>query len=656
VRSRQQRNEFNEFSRRSLSEQLMAIRCRGRLTDEEQALICVVSDEIDLLPLFFEHYRKLGVTRFFMIDKAASDVSRDFLLAQRDADVFVAEAPSSDDGAGRYWVNGIAHEYCQEHWILRCDADELLVYDGMEDNDIRHLTRWLDSSGLDRLFAPLLDIYPSGGVEGNHGGIGDTLRADSWFDQDGYALSRVDAGWNLSGGPRQRLFGAGRLADWPTLSKYPLIRMSSEAVLFDAHWLWPYDFVTEGPQGALLHLKLIKELGIQQSVLERQSSDPVAIHAGSCRYRGPKSLVRKSFMLPIEWDKPGDRDALETRRRRLRPPAPERGMWLESIPEAGDIWTKQDEFNRISHSTLDDHLDVIRCRGPLAPGEIALVSVVRNEAERLPLFFEHYRKLGVTRFFMVDNNSDDGSRNVILAEPLADAFLAHASYAEGLGGVYWANGIAREFCRGCWTVRADADELLVYDRMEERGLAELARWLQARDLDRLFALMIDLYPSGEIGNRRRPIGEVLESDAWFDNEGYSEERRKGGWLVTGGPRHRLFNQGPETHQIWLSKYPFFHVTPETTLIDAHFLWPIDACKPVARGALLHLKVMDDFRTRSSRFEQEGQHARSSRAYRIINERLLAMSKLVAVDERSRRYEGTESLLRHGVMAPIEWYD
>jgi hypothetical protein len=670
-----EREEFEDFSRRSFDAHLTSIRCRGHLSVGEIGLVCVLRNEIGRLPLFFEHYRALGVTRFLMIDNGSDDGSHEFLLAQSDADVFLTNTPFRQGQAGLYWANAVARKFCVGNWILRADADELLVYDGMDEHGLVDLAHWLDAGGLDRLFAPLLDIYPSGVIGAEQRDSSELLRRDCWFDPEGYELRRIKAGWHLSGGARRRLFGQERKDSWPVLSKYPFFRMTDEVIIFNHHWQWPCDEVTEGPQGALLHLKLVDDLAERAERYAREGQhfngsedyrliagqlaarrELVAFHENSSRYRGPRSLVRHSFILPISWDEPTSPDEIERRRRLLRPPPQQlsRTRWVRTLPDEGETWENRQSFNWQSRSTLSEHMTVVRCRGPLKPGEIGVICVARNEADRLPCFFEHYRMLGVTRFFMVDNNSDDGTAELLAAEPLADIFFAHASYADGLGGIYWANALAREFGSGCWMVRADADELLVYDGVGERSLAQLGEWLQKNDCDRLFALMIDIYPSGDIDDHDRSISEILKTDCWFDSEGYTESRVKGGWLITGGPRHRLFNNGMDIHTHWLSKYPFFHMTEEMSIVDAHFLWPIDPAKPVVQGAVLHLKLMDDFRARSRRYEEEGQHALGSRAYQIINRELAAMPKLVAHYPDSRRYDGPASLIRHGMMQPIDW--
>lgn len=325
------------------------------------------------------------------------------------------------------------------------------------------------------------------------------------------------------------------------------------------------------------------------------------------------------------------------------------------MPKKGEDWTLRAEFDELSARSLSEQLTTIRSRGALAEGEIAVISVLRNEAARLTLFFEHYKKLGVTRFLMVDNNSDDGSHEILLAEPAADVFHTAVPYKQGQMGVYWYNGLARAYCRGHWTITADADELLVYDGMEGHDLHDLVRLLRSRKDDRLLAMLVDVYPSQALGHDTTAIAELLKFDCWFDDEGYTPYTTIAGFLMTGGPRHRLFNQGKEVHLHWLSKYPLFHMGEDKTIFDAHYLWPYD--EVVGRqpyGALIHLKLMHDFIERSKRSELEGQHVAGSRAYRIINQNLAQSPETVAFHGKSKRYRGPKSLVRHHMMSPIQW--
>jgi hypothetical protein len=62
---------------------------------------------------------------------------------------------------------------------------------------------------------------------------------------------------------------------------------------------------------------------------------------------------------------------------------------------------------------------------------------VRDEMLRLPETHSHYRRLGVARFFVVDNASTDGTAEFVLAQPDCHVFTTTASYAESGYGVEW---------------------------------------------------------------------------------------------------------------------------------------------------------------------------------------------------------------------------
>lgn len=325
--------------------------------------------------------------------------------------------------------------------------------------------------------------------------------------------------------------------------------------------------------------------------------------------------------------------------------------WERSIKSKAGVWRDRNAFEDYSYRSVFEHLIAVRRSGDLAPHEVPLICVLRNEAAFLPLFFDHYKRLGVTRFIMIDNGSNDGSHELLLAEKAADIYFTRTSFIEGQSGLYWANGLAHALCEGYWTLRVDADELLVYDGMAEHGLAELAQWLTKQGMDRFFAPMRDLYSSAPLTDRKSDISEILKEDSWFDGEGYTFSKWDEGWQLCGGPRQRLIGEG---FQIRLSKYPFFRMTKELSIAHHHYLWPLDQARPDLRGALLHLKMIGDFIGRSERLEREGQHWNRSKVYRTVNQKLREAPETVAICAHSRRYEEPKSLIRHGLMQPIDW--
>ena len=661
-----ERAEFNEISDRAL-EDLRPVRQLGPLSPDAVVLMSVVRNEAIRLPPFFDHYKKLGITRFIMVDNGSDDATPELLLAEPTADIFYTTASYGAARSGIYWYSGLARAFCTGHWTMMADADELLVYDGVDQHGIPDLCRWLDRQGQDRVFVPMIDLYPQGVVGQSGLQIAESLRA-SWFDTTGYALHRHRVGWLATGGPRHRLFATTLRTNNEWASKYAIFRMQPETVIANAHFIWPRDTGPARPFAAFLHLKFLDDFVERSARNEREgqhhenskkykqinrtlaeNSQQVIFHPKSRKYTGPESLIQSRFLLPIDW-------------------AAEAGAVLPSLRTIGGIdyryWTgagrpltiplsEREEFEDLSLRAFESHLTPVRLRGPLDAGEIGLVCVLRNEVARLPLFFEHYKRIGVTRFFMIDNNSDDGSREVIVSEPLADIFHAHAQFLEGQGGLFWAHAIARRYGEGNWLIRPDADELFVYDGMEERNLVALAHWLERQGMDRVYAPMIDVYPSAALGSTNHTIEELLENDSWFDNDGYSLTRWPQGWRLIGGPRYRLFHQD-DSHRTLMWKYPFFQMRRDTIIYNEHWLWPHDEVTKGALGAVIHLKLMNDFVERSERYEREGQHWKNSNAYRVINQKMKDMPEVVAFYEKSKRYRGPRSLIRHGMLMPIDW--
>src|SRR5687768_1307262 len=116
----------------------------------------------------------------------------------------------------------------------------------------------------------------------------------------------------------------------------------------------------------------------------------------------------------------------------------------------------------------NSHLDKIDDHWiPDTPGEIRAFACVRNEVDRLPFMLEYHRRLGVDRFFFIDNRSDDGTREFLLTQHDCHTFDCGGNFfAENVEPPVWTNALRNVFGDGYWTVSLDADEMLVYPECE----------------------------------------------------------------------------------------------------------------------------------------------------------------------------------------------
>jgi hypothetical protein len=277
---------------------------------------------------------------------------------------------------------------------------------------------------------------------------------------------------------------------------------------------------------------------------------------------------------------------------------------------------------------------------PHDPATPALVAVVRDEAPRLPGFLAHYRRLGVTRFAMIDNGSRDATRALLAAEPDVALYAADRPFPGKQG---WVNALIARMGYDRWYLHVDADERLVYDGAPDRGLVELVRFAEARGLRRLRAMLVDLYPPG-------PLAAPASGGPLFDAGGYAEALCLERVSRKGGPRRRAFGFDPE-----LTKYPLFHLRAGEVVASPHHLHPYrENYRSDCLLALLHDKFGPGWRVRAERAIAEGNYWRASLEYRATLAALESDPCLALAYPGSRRYLSPADLVAAGLIAPIPW--
>lgn len=258
-------------------------------------LVVVVRNEERLLPAFFAHYRALGVQVFHVIDNGSVDRTAAIVREQENATLWYTESSFRAAGLGCMWVGAIVRRYGLGAWVLHVDADEFLVYPGMERHDVRSLAATLARRGQSRCSAPMIDMYaddrssPGGTfkVVGEPGTetrdvapwatVQDLLDRYPYFDSAargrGYRL--VDHGHGmlgLHGGARMRMRAQSGWGSEFWIGKTPLIRWHARTAYGNVHVPWPFNENPRQLQAALLHFKLTDALPakIDEALVYRQ--------------------------------------------------------------------------------------------------------------------------------------------------------------------------------------------------------------------------------------------------------------------------------------------------------------------------------------------------------------------------------------------------
>ncbi|MHA3915596.1 glycosyltransferase family 2 protein [Halovulum sp. GXIMD14793] len=258
------------------------------------------------------------------------------------------------------------------------------------------------------------------------------------------------------------------------------------------------------------------------------------------------------------------------------------------------------------------------------PGVLCF-STLRNERIRLPYFLDYYRKLDVSHFLIVDNGSDDGSREYLAEQPDVSLWTTTASYKAAGFGIDWLNALKTRYAHERWVLVVDVDEFLVYPYVDSRPLPALTDWLDANTHRNFGAMMIDLYGKDGIAETPYQEGEdPVAALGWFDagNYTYSYNSWHDNLWIQGGPRQRAFfaddpKAAPALNKTPLVKWRRGHVFISST----HTLLPRrmnrvfdDAGGERTSGALLHAKFLSVFADKAKEEVRRRQHYAESREY------------------------------------------
>ena len=299
----------------------------------------------------------------------------------------------------------------------------------------------------------------------------------------------------------------------------------------------------------------------------------------------------------------------------------------------------------------------------IKPGAILAFVTIRNEGVRLPYFLEHHRKLGVDHFLIVDNDSDDGSRDWLAGHSDVSLWVTGHGYKQSRFGLDWLTWLQRRHGHGHWCLTLDADEIMVYPYWESRDLRALTCRLEAEGLRAFGAMMLDMYPKGPLNAQHYAPGQnPIEVLPWFDGGNYSvqvQPRMRNLW-IQGGARARAFFATEPRRAPTLNKVPlvlwdrgYAYVNSTHAILPCHLNAVFDETGGERiSGILLHTKFLPVVVEKAREEQERQQHFANSSLYETYYDSLIGSPDLWCA--QSHRYTGWRQLEALGLMSRGGW--
>lgn len=250
--------------------------------------------------------------------------------------------------------------------------------------------------------------------------------------------------------------------------------------------------------------------------------------------------------------------------------------------------------------------------------DVAVVACLRNEMFILPHFLDHYRNLGAGAFLIADNFSDDGTLEYLASQEDVALFSVDTDYNLSSYGVAWQQALLSEFRLNKWSVIADADEFLVWQKDHGETLSDLLAGDAFAGADAARIFMLDMYPKGPLSKADFRTGTPFEQAGWCDREPFlTNWPGRGPYsnmpVWTSALRHRLI-PGSRPDLFVAQKIALLRYQPWMRLsAGLHFLTDIR----LARRELLfaHFKYNADFRRKVEAEVARQQHFNDAEEYR-----------------------------------------
>ena len=279
--------------------------------------------------------------------------------------------------------------------------------------------------------------------------------------------------------------------------------------------------------------------------------------------------------------------------------------------------------------------------------DLIAICVEKNDLIRLKRFIEYHRKLGIDKFVILDNDSNDGTLEYLKKQRDVVIMTTKTKYTSERR-MAWINRIFAHYGYDRWYFVADSDELLAYEDCERKSIKELIKVYKRDGVVRGRALLLDMYAKADY-YKNGDTGKFYEKCVFFDKDTYYKHNDRRFDSYMGGPRERVFGFAP-----CVTKYPLVYFRRKDIYLYSHFLYPYkdnfgDGC----RLALKHYKFLPGEKKKIERAVKERNYYNNSKQYKHY----LEVMNNGGIDfwcDGTCKYDRSSALSKIDIMNKVGW--
>lgn len=298
--------------------------------------------------------------------------------------------------------------------------------------------------------------------------------------------------------------------------------------------------------------------------------------------------------------------------------------------------------------------------------EFVVVCLVKNGAEYLNTFLEHYQRLGARHFFFVDNGSSD--QTIALLKPYQNVTIYETKLPHKQYECEIRHAMIEKHCRDNWALCVDIDELFDYPYSARISMGLFLRYLNFHQYTAVLSYLLEMFSKELTFTPEILKKDLINTYCYYDLSNIQKSPYHWSFMAysnfnrladpkmknySGGIRKTYFNAKKSGYL--LTKHPLIFVDEKIEpVVHPHFC--NKAFVADVNGVVKHYKFIDSFKDKVIHsLEAQNFSYYAEQEYQEYLKVIKDQPKFSFYSPKARKLEQVEQLVDNGFLRVSKSY-